>query len=275
MVQMSSVWDRTAAFVSAALGQIIPIALVLLFVPVSIQLAIAPVVAKQAVTTQLSITAILWAIQLLGTLGLTVLALGGTRRPGAAVRAALARLGPTIAISLMLIGAGIVLFVPIAVIVANAGVDFTALQAPDQTSAGHIGSGAGWFLLLYGLVLFVFIVWVTARLLVIAPVILAERRGIGAITRAFSRTRGLALKIVGVMILYAIVATIAVGAAKLMFGSIFSLIAPNDGDIGVATVLTAIVTGAVATAFKALAAIFVAKLYQAIGDANVRTLELA
>ena len=130
-------------------------------------------------------------------------------------------------------------------------------------------------MLLYGLLLVVVGVWVTARLLVIEPVIVAERRGIGAIAHAFRLTRGLALKIVGVLILYWIVATIAVWAAQMVFGSIFALIAPDGGEIGLATVLTSIVVAAVSTAFKVIAAIFVAKLYQAIGDAHERAAEPA
>ena len=83
------------------------------------------------------------------------------------------------------------------------------------------------------------------------------------------------MRLVGVLILYAIVATIAVLAAKMVFGSIFALIAPNDGDIGLATVLTSIVVAAVSTAFKGIAAIFVAKLYQAIADAHEQAAEPA
>ena len=275
VVEISKVWDRTTGFASGALGAIMPIALVLLFVPISIQLAITPLLVKQAVATRVIVMFVFWAIELLGTLSLIALALGGGIRPGEAIRAALARLGPAIAIFILI---GVVVAIvasPIGIVLAHAGVDMAQLQAGDKAGIGALTAGSAWFMLLYGLLLVVVGVWVTARLLVIEPVIVAERRGIGAIAHAFRLTRGLALKIVGVLILYWIVATIAVWAAQMVFGSIFSLIAPNDGDIGLATVLTSIVVAAVSTGFKVVAAIFVAKLYQAIGEVREGTLDLA
>ena len=275
MVQMSTVWDRTTAFAGAALGAIVPIALVLLFVPVSIQLAITPLVAKQAPAVQIVVMFVFWIVELLGTLSLIALVLGGMARPAEAVRAALGRLGPAVAIFILLgILVGIA-SIPFALVMHKAGMNMTLLKAGDVAGMGTLGAGSAWFLLVYALVLVVVGIWITARLLVIEPVILAERRGIGAIAHAFRLTRGLALKIVGVLILYSVVATIAVWAAQAVFGSIFALIASNDGDIGIATVLTAIVVAAVSTAFKVIAALFIAKLYQAIGEGDQRTLELA
>jgi len=275
MVQMSTVWDRTTAFAGAALGAIVPMALVLLFVPVSIQLAITPLVAKQAPAVQIVVMFVFWIVELLGTLSLIALVLGGMARPAEAVRAALGRLGPAVAIFILLgILVGIA-SIPFALVMHKAGMNMTLLKAGDVAGMGTLGAGSAWFLLVYALVLVVVGIWITARLLVIEPVILAERRGIGAIAHAFRLTRGLALKIVGVLILYSVVAPIAVWAAQAVFGSIFALIASNDGDIGIATVLTAIVVAAVSTAFKVIAALFIAKLYQAIGEGDQRPLELA
>jgi len=268
MVQMSTVWDRTTAFASSALPAIMPIALVLLFLPVSIQLALTPLLLKQAAAVRVVAMAVFWAIELLGTLSLMVLALGATLRPGEAVRGALPRLGPTIAIFILMFVAIVILCLPIGGILAAAGMNMAELRAGNPAGMGSMSAGGAWFVLIYALVLFVFAFWITARLLVIEPVILAERRGFGAIARAFRMTRGLALRIVGVLILYAIVATIAVLAAQTVFGAIFALVAPNDGDIGIATVLTSVVVGAVSTAFKVIAAIFVAKLYMAITEAG-------
>lgn len=275
MVQMSTVWDRTTAFAGAALGAIVPIALALLFVPVSIQLAITPLVAKQAPAVQVVVMFVFWIVELLGTLSLIALVLGGMARPAEAVRAALGRLGPAVAIFILLgILVGIA-SIPFALVMHKAGMNMTLLKAGDVAGMGTLGAGSAWFLLVYALVVVVVGIWITARLLVIEPVILAERRGIGAIAHAFRLTRGLALKIVGVLILYSIVATIAVWAAQAVFGSVFALIASNDGDIGIATVLTAIVVAAVSTAFKVIAALFIARLYQAIGEGDQRPLELA
>jgi len=273
-VHMSSVWDRTTAFASAALGRIMPVALLLLFVPISIQLAIAPVVAKEDMATRFVVMAVFWVVELLGTLSIMMLALGAAATPGAATGGALARLGTAVATFILLFVAAGILAIPMGIGVAMSGMDMAALRA-GQATASQITPGVALFLLLYGIAYVVIVLWLTARLLVIEPVILAERRGPGAIPRAFAMTRGLALRIVGVLILYAIVATVAVLAAETVFGSILKLVAPDEGDIGVASVITAVIVGAVSTAFKVVAAIFVAKLYLAIGEAAERMVEAA
>ena len=263
MVQMSTVWDRTTAFASAALGAIIPIAVVLIFLPVSIQVSLQTLLLKVGVAPRLAVLLLFWAIELLGTLAIIVLALGATQRAGEAFRAALARLVPTIGVFVVLgIAAGL-LAAPIGIALAMTGVRFDAMQADMMPSS--MTPAIGLFVILYALVYIVLILWATARLLLIEPVILAERRGLGAISRAIAMTRGLTWKIIGVLLLYAIVSTVAVLAAQTVFGSILGLIAPdNDGDIGIATVITAIVVAAVSTGFKVIAAIFVAKLYMAV-----------
>jgi hypothetical protein len=273
-VQMSTVWDRTTAFASAALARIMPIALLLLFVPISIQLAIEPILVKQDMATRFVVMALFWAIELFGTLSIMMLALGAAATPGEAARGALARLGTAVATFILLFVAAGILAVPMGIGAAMSGVDMTALSA-GQADASQISTGTALFIALYAIVYIVVILWLTARLLVIEPVILAERRGIGAIGRAFAMTRGLALRIVGVLILYAVVATVAVLAAQTVFGSILKLVAPDDGDIGVASVITAVIVGAVSAAFKTVAAVFVAKLYVTIGDAAERAPEAA
>ena len=272
MVQMSTIWDRTVAFASTALASIMPIAVLLLFLPISIQLAITPVLEKQAVAARLIPMILFWVFQLLGTLSIIVLALGATLRPGEAARAALARLLPAIGVFVVL---GILIglaAVPLGIGMRMAGIDMAALRSghPDATS---MTPGIALLMVFYALIYIALILWATARLLVIEPVILAERRGIGAIKRAFGLTRGLTWRIIGVLLLYAIVSTIAVLAAQTVFGSILRLIAPDDGDIGVAGVITAIIVAAVSAGFKVLAAIFVAKLYVGIGEAAERVAE--
>lgn len=264
MVQIGTVWDRTTAFAGSMTGAIMPIALLLIFLPVSVQTALGPLLLKMAIGPRLGAMAIFWAIELLGTLATIVLALGATNQSGEAVRAASPRLLPTIGVLVLLgILAG-VLALPMAIVMERAGIGLTAVQAGLTPAA--ITPGLALFVALYGLVYIIFIVWATARLLVIEPIVLAERRGVGAITRSLRLTRGMTWKLVGVLLLYGIVASIAALAAETVFGSILRLIAPDDGDIGIASVITAIIVAAVSTGFKVLAAIFVAKLYLAAED---------
>jgi hypothetical protein len=264
MLQIGTVWDRTTAFASSMTSAILPIALLLVFLPVSVQTALEPLLLKMSIGPRLGAMTIFWAMELLGTLAIIVLALGATNRAGEAVRAASPRLLPAIGIFVLLgIVAG-VLALPMIIGMKGAGIGLTAMQAGFTPSL--ITPGLALFVALYGIAYIIVIIWATARLLVIEPVVLAERRGIGAIMRSVRLTRGMTWKLVGVLLLYGIVASIAALAAETVFGSILRLIAPDDGDIGIASVITAIIVAAVSTAFKVLAAIFVGKLYLAAED---------
>ncbi|MGN6375391.1 MAG: hypothetical protein ACTHMG_07530 [Sphingomonas sp.] len=273
MVQMSAVWDRTTAFANGAMASILPIALLLFFAPIAVQLAIAPWVEGQLPAVRLIVMILFWAIALLGTLAVAVLALNATTRASEAVRAAAARLLPAIGVFILLgIIAG-VLALPMGIAFDLSGVDVAALDGGEPNLSG-MSTGVALFLLIYAIAYVVVVIWATARLLVVEPVILAERRGAGAITRSFAMTRGLALRIVGVLLLYAIVSTVAVLAARTVFGAIFALVLPNGDGISAAGIATAIIVAAVSAVFRVLAAIFVAKLYLAIVEATERHTDL-
>jgi hypothetical protein len=273
MVQMGTVWDRTTAAASTLLGAIMPIAIVLVFLPISVQLSLRPLLEKSVAVEKFGVLAICWAIELLGTLAIIVLSLGATNRTSEALRTALRRWPVVIGVMLALIVVAGLAAVPMWVAMRMSGMDMAAIEAGHATPPSAITPGIALFLLLYMLVYLVVLLWATARLLVIEPVILAERHGLGAIKRAFTLTHGLTWRIVGVILLYGIVASIAALAAETVFGSILRLIAPDDGDIGIATVITAVIVAAISAAFKVLAAIFVAQLYLAVADRIERLAE--
>jgi len=267
MVQMSTVWDRTTAFIASAMASVLPIAIALLFVPIALELVLQPALLTGDALVRAVVTLVLAAAQLTGTLALIVLVLGATLHAGEAARAALARLLVVIGILILLGMIGALVAVPMGIGLAASGINVAALRT-GTAGAPSISPGLALFLVLYAIAYVVFVVWATARLIVIEPVILAERRGVGAIGRAFALTRGLTWRIVGVLILYAVVATVAILAAREVFGALFGLIAGGDGAITVASVLTAIVVAVVSAGFKTVAAVFVGKLYQAIGEAR-------
>src|SRR3546814_9103815 len=79
--------------------------------------------------------------------------------------------------------------------------------------AGPLPAGLKLFVGLYSLALVIVVLWGMARLLPLNSVVVAERRGVGAIRRAFGLTRGLALRIVGVVILFFVVWGVSAMAA--------------------------------------------------------------
>jgi hypothetical protein len=159
---------------------------------------------------------------------------------------------------------------PIALLAA--GFDIQAAMTNAQPA---VPVSAGWFVTLYMLVLAPLLLFVTARLLLLTPVVVFERRGLGAIRRSFALSRGLTWKIIGVMILYFIVAGVAMLASGTVFGSVFRIAFGGEGLITTATVLTALVGAIVQTIFVLLAAAFTAKLYLAVRDAREAIVESA
>ena len=119
------------------------------------------------------------------------------------------------------------------------------------------------------------LIWFSARLALVIPTMVMERRGLGVFVRSFKLTRPIQWKILGVLILYVIVLFVSYLAAKLVFGSIFGLIAGGDGAVTVATVLTSILVSVVLTGFSVLATAFTAKLYLAVRDARGAIVESA
>lgn len=261
MISMGTVWDRTAEFLSDNLGTILPIAIAAIFVPAAINGSLAELrqTAAPGFAAGLGLASLLLAIvSFWGQLAITALALDSSLGRGAA-SAATRRLPVGLLVMIVLLLAALLLAIPAGVILAANGVDFSAVT-PDAMP--EVPPAAVLWVFLYFLVLLPVMLWLAARLAVVLPALVGERLALGAIPRSWRLTRGAALKIVGVLILYAVVATVASLAATTAFGAIITLIAGRGADgLSLATVLTGIVGGAVSTAFTVLGTAFAAKLF--------------
>lgn len=266
MISMGTVWDRTAEFLSDNLATILPIALAAIFVPACVSGSLAELNrgAAPGVAAGLGFASLLLAIVTFwGQLAITALALDPSLGRGA-VSAATRRLPAGLLVMILLLLAALLLAIPAGVILAINGVDFTT-AAPGAMPA--VPPAAALWMVLYVLVLLPVMLWLAARLAVVLPALVGERLAVGAIPRSWQLTSGSALKIVGVLILYTVVATVASLAATTAFGAVITLIAGRGEDgLSLATVLTAIVGGAVSTAFTVLGAAFTAKLFLALRD---------
>jgi len=264
MVTMSSVWDRTTEFLSDNLGAVTPLALGAIFVPISIQGSLAGVAnaAQGAIAVQ-AISLLLSLVSYWAKLAIIALAIDPAVNRAAATRIATARLPVAILLGLIVFALLVVVILPVIVALAAAGFDFQgALSHKTMTLPPAVSGFAALYLLVAG----VFLFWLAARLVLLGPVIVNERRGIGAFARSFALTRGLTWRIIGVILLFAIVVSVSTLAAKLVFGSIFALMFGRDGGVSLATVLTSILVAGVATSFTVLATAFTAKLYLAARD---------
>jgi membrane-anchored glycerophosphoryl diester phosphodiesterase (GDPDase) len=200
-------------------------------------------------------------VSLWGSLAITAMALDIASERSAA-NIATRRFLPALAVTLVIFVGAALLVLPIPGILAFSGYDMAAIANRDAVA---ISSQMGWFIGLYLIKLTLLLLWLAARLILATPVVIRENRILSAIGQSWSLTRGAALRIVGVILLYAIVSIVAGLAARTVFGSIFALVAGNDGEgVTLSTVMTSIVVGAVQSAFMVIPPAFTARLYLAL-----------
>jgi hypothetical protein len=265
MVKMSTVWDRTAEFLSDHIGAVLPIALLAFFVPASISsnLEVAMLGAGPGVMLALRLTELALAVlSLWGSLTVAAMALDGSSGDAAGKIARL-RLPRAFLVWMTLgIAAIAAIIVPVSVLLSATGHDLTAMAQGQEVEISQTAASTIMFYLLAAALAFL---WIGARLVVTTPAIVREGLAFGAIRRSWSLTRGIAWRIIGVLILFAIVSTVSWLAANTVFGSIFALVAGSGADgVSLASVLTSIFTAAVQTAFMVLFPAFTAKLYLAL-----------
>ncbi|WP_156404718.1 hypothetical protein [Sphingomonas sp. Root241] len=269
---MSIVWDRTAEFLSDNIAAVLPIALLTFFVPASIQgnFAAAMTGAGEGLKIVLYVLQLVFAlVSLWGSLAITAMALDiATERSAANI--ATRRLVPALIVSIVMVVVASALVLPVPGILAFNGYDMAAMARNEDV---NMSTGVAGFIVLYLLALVFVIVWLIARLIVATPVVVRESRVLSALGESWRLTRGSALRIVGVIILFAIVSWVAALAAKTVFGSIFALVAGNGDGVTLSSVMTSIVVAAVQSAFMVIPPVFTAKLYLALTAARFRQTE--
>lgn len=266
-VKIGDVWDRTTEFLGDCLTLVLPLALVAMFVPTTVMASLSELrpTAPVWLAWVLVLLQIVFAILALwAQLAITALAIDPALK-GRMREAATQRLLPAIAVCVppFLIVA-IILGVQFFVFARMSGIDLAQLSA-GQVNVAQLNPPAGTvlFFALLMIVETVALLLLLARLLPLTAVVVAERRRLGAYARTLQLTRGMTWKLVGVLFLYGGVAWVASRAATTVFGLILWIVAPTDGTISVASVLTATVAAAVDTGFAVLASVFCAKLYVA------------
>ncbi len=264
MVKIDYVWDRTVEFLGDRLSAILPIALLAIFLPLSVMNSLGPswasaeggVKAVLALCYVVAMLAVWW-----GSLAITAMAVGNLDRAAAGATASrryLAMVGVYVVVGIV----GALLLLPAGVLAGIAGFDVAALQRGQAAPAAS--PGLALTAVLYALVVIILFIVAAARLIPLAAVIVAERRGVGAISRAFAMTRGMTWRLIGVVILYAVVSQVAALAVQTVFGSILGFFDRDDSPLTIGKVLTAIAVAAVSAGFSVVAAAFAAKLYVAI-----------
>ena len=267
-VKIGEVWDRTTEFVGDSLPLLLPIALVSLLIPTSLMGSLADLQVSGSALVRAALGLLQIAFALLSLWGqLAIAALAIDPPLGSRVRSvALARLPAAIGVYLIpFILVALIFGVQWVTLMIYGGFDVAQISAGEMDVRQiNLPPGVGQTVAVLFLVELAVVLFVLARLLPLTGVIVAERRGLGAYARAFRLTRGMTWKLLGVILLYAVVAWVSSLAATTVFGSILRLVAPGEGSVTVAGVLTAIAAAAVQAVFTVLAAAFCAKLYVAL-----------
>lgn len=265
MARMSDVWDHTTQVLSGRGHALARIALLGVFLPLIVSAGVKAYLGGPAATppTQIlvAIVSIVIALVLIwARLALIALSTDPSIAPGEATAIATRRLGPAIGVVFVIGLVFVAVLIPPIAVALGGATNFS----PELLQAGvmpTISPGAGAFVALYALVMFVLIIFVSARLSLVSAVVVNERLGLGAIRRSFQLTRGSTWRIIGVILLYGIVALVTTMAAQSVVGIVFALIL---GRVATVTFLAGIATAIVSAALTVVAATFVAQLYVAL-----------
>ena len=275
---MSTVWDRTAEFLSDNLSALTPIVLLGIFVPLTVFGSLLPLQATAGPVGGIVIGCILLIlslIQIWGSIAITALAFDPAAGRAPAIATANNRLLPVIGIFLLALLAALLFTLPIGVALGAGGFTPAMLSGAGSSLAG-VNGGALAFVFGYVLVLTILLLWAYTRFFaLIVPIMVMERRGFGVFTRSFVLTRGIGWKLFGVLLLYFVVLEVSALAAQGVVGSVLRLLLGGEGVLTVAGVLTQIVVAAISTLFSVLSVAFVAKLYLATRDAREAIVEAA
>lgn len=265
MISVGTIWDRTTEVISGRFAILAAIALMLLFAPPVVQGAIEAAAGTSAIGKLLGgiMGLVAFGAALVASLALTAVATD----PGVDQQAALAiggnRIGAMLGIVIVL---GLIAFataLPGVVLIATSGLDFARAQAglsQETLNLGRFGLA-----MLYFFVLAIVWLWAGARLVPLSGVVVNERRGLGAIRRAFALSRGSTMKLVGVLILYSIVFVVVLLAAVAIVGLIARLIFGPDSP-GMVAFVAAIASALVTAGFSVIQSVFSGQFYVAARD---------
>lgn len=263
MVKMGTIWDRTTEVLGGRAGMLFGIAALTLVLPAILRAALA--LAVPAMTPAGTLVGMIAGIaaalvSLIGQLAIIAASSDPSIDAAAGYRLAIRRLPAAIGVAIVISLAATLLMLPAVAALVAAHVDMAQLNTPGAMA--NISGGLASFIGIYGLVLLVVLILVAARLTVLNPVVLHERLGTGAIMRSWQLTRGLTWRIVGVLILFIVVAFIASFAAQMVVGTIAALIFGRDA---VVVGLSVGIVGALLSAlFTVVALAFTAQLYVAL-----------
>lgn len=271
MIRMATVWDRAAEVMRGRASILISIAFLTVWLPNVLSAGLgsfAGTMPGQASGVSSLLGLLVFVVTLFGSLALIAVASDPDVDQARAYSLAGQRLLPAIGLTILLGVAMLVLFIPFGIILAGSGLDVAALRRGHM--AGTPSGGAVTLAALYVLALLVVLVWLGARLVLFSPVVLNERRGIGTFARSWELTRGLAWRIVGVLILFAVLILVASLAVQTVAALIARLLV-GSGSPAVPLFVGALFASVVSAGAAIVQSSFLAQLYNAVTGREAAT----
>ncbi len=257
MTTMTAIWDESVAFIKRESALLVPLLLATFVVgDAGMTLINGTMSASGGQLGAASGVGAMLALLLTmtGQLAVTVMVLRDRVSVGEAIRLGLTRLPKLLIIGLMFVSVALLALLPVVIILVGAGYDLTAARPNLPLWSSVV------FLAFAGVA-----IWLGVRLSTLTALIVdRDPPLVQGIKNSFAMTSGYGWRILGVFILYGLVALVLGGVARFVFGGAFVLLGGAIGMPGLGMVLAAIASGVVGGALAMMASIFMAHLYRAI-----------
>jgi hypothetical protein len=260
-LSITQAWNETAEFVRREAGLLFPIAFMLVSLPNALLEALTPPAPMPGQAPEaglwLLMIPVLIVASIVGNIAIAFLALRPGTSVGEALRRGLSRM-PILLIAGLLIGIVFVILVTILAVIAVMIVP----GAMAAAQSGIPGPTMMTVMLLLALVLIPIFLYFGARLMVMTPAAAAETGGpIQIIGRSWALTGGNVWKLVGFLVLVAILVLVLTGAIRAVSGILFALVAGPLEHGSTSTWLVIVVMALVNMLVSAYLTTLIARIY--------------
>ncbi len=260
-VSVNSVWEDTLAFLRAERALVVPVALGTIYLAAVLAIAVAALF-PAGIAAPIVWAASLWGI--VGQLALIDLALTPGQSVRDALRLGMRRLPLAILIYLMIFAALVLLSMPVALALMQAGYGsetWPKLMGNQVVLLKAIGELPSWASL-YVLALMAIGCFIFVRLLLWKASLLSHGKPIEALKRSWQLTRGKFWALFALAVLAGLTMEIINWALGNALGATFLMIGRSLGSPLIALIVPALIVALVAAAFQTVTTLFLAIFYR-------------
>jgi hypothetical protein len=254
-LSITTAWNETVDFLKGNFGALFTVALAFIALPSVAMQALGPAQAAAGEAPEpglwLLFFPIVIVLSIVGTLAISALALRRENVVGAAIALGFRRFLPMLGASLLLGLAALIIAVPLVLLT---GIDPEKLRSPSPETAGSV--------LLFACLFVILFLVIAVRLLLMSPVAAAERAGpVGIIRRSWELTKGHFWKLLGFVLLLAIVLMVVAAAVGAVGGILVAIVAGKPEPGSIAALLMLLIAGLVNAAWAAVFTSMIARIY--------------